>query len=111
MRLPFKEYHQLLPDNFQVAKSRLTHVFKRLKSNPRLLSQYQHVIEDQLSQGIIEEVVEPSRSIVGEVHYLPHHEVVRKDKETSKLRVVYYASLCAEKRLTIPYMVVRLRHH
>jgi len=28
----------------------------------------------------------------GEVHYLPHHAVIRQDKETTKLRVVYNAS-------------------
>lgn len=75
MGLLFKEDHQLLPDNFQVAKTRLTHVPKRLKSNPP-------VSKDQLSQGIIEEVVEPIKSIAGEVHYPPHHEVVTKDRET-----------------------------
>lgn len=72
MGLPFKEDNQLLPDNFpiQVAESR-----QRVKSNPALLSQYQHVIEDQQSQGIIEGVVEPTKGIAGEVHYLSHDEV------------------------------------
>ena len=26
---------------------------------------------------------------LGKVHYLPHHEVLRHDKDTTKLRVVY----------------------
>jgi len=37
---------------------------------------------------------------VGRVHYLPHHEVIRLDKETPKLRVVYNAS--ARKGRTMP---------
>ena len=28
----------------------------------------------------------------GKVHYLPHHAVIRRDKETTKLCVVYDAS-------------------
>ena len=39
------------------------------------------------------EPVENQSSVeIPEVHYLPHHAVVRKDKATTKLRVVYNAS-------------------
>lgn len=34
---------------------------------------------------------------VGKAHYLPHHVVIRVDKETSKLRVVYDASARAKR--------------
>lgn len=27
--------------------------------------------------------------ILGKVHYIPHHEVIRVDKDTTKLRIVY----------------------
>ena len=40
----------------------------------------------------MEEVSEPESGEVGRVHYLPHHAVIRRDKETTKLRIVYDAS-------------------
>ena len=38
------------------------------------------------------EAVDESEPATGKVHYLPHHGVVRTDKMTTKLRVVYDAS-------------------
>ena len=40
----------------------------------------------------MEEVDQPRYNDVGQVHYLPHHAVVRRDKETTKVRIVYDAS-------------------
>jgi hypothetical protein len=63
-------------------------ILTRLKHNPDLLTQYDAVIEDQISQGIVEVVDLPS-SYRDQLHYLPHHRVVRQDKSTSKLRIVH----------------------
>ena len=41
--------------------------------------------------GIVEEVP-AAEDVIGEVHYLPHHPVIRHDKQTTKVRVVYDAS-------------------
>ena len=38
-------------------------------------------------------MVPNSEISLGKVHYLPHHAVIRRHKETTKLRVVYDASL------------------
>lgn len=91
--LPLKENHELLPDNFQVSKSRLNSLLRRLKSKPEMLEHYNEVIQDQLDKNIIEVVDEEQPAPeVGKVHYLPHHEVVRLDKSTTKVRVVFDAS-------------------
>ena len=57
-----------------------------------MLQDYNNVIKDQLKKGIVEIVDDPDSGEVGKMHYLPHHAVVRKDKQTSKLRIVYDAS-------------------
>ena len=90
--LPWKENHPSLPDNFELCRGRLFSLLKRLKQNPQLLAEYDAVIKDQLNRGIIEVVTDPSSTGSDRVHYLPHHGVVRRDKATSKLRIVYDAS-------------------
>ena len=61
---------------------------------PELIEEYNQIIEDQMRQGIVEKVpaeedkVKESKSM----HYLPHHAVIRRDRETTKLRVVYDGS-------------------
>lgn len=90
--LPWKDNHPPLPDNFELCYKRLTGLLRRLKQNPPLLAKYNAVIKDQLDRGIVEMVADPPSSECERVHYLPHHPVVRQDKTTSKLRIVYDAS-------------------
>ena len=54
-----------------------------------LLAEYDHIIQDQLNNGIIEEV-KPSleKNKTTKVHYLSHHAVVREDAFTTTVRVV-----------------------
>ena len=92
MSLPWKENAPPLPDNFELCRRRLDSLLRRLKQNPPLLAEYDSVIRDQLSRGIIEVVNNTSLDGHERIHYLPHHGVVRQDKTTSKLRIVYDAS-------------------
>ena len=53
------------------------------------------IINSQRSQGIVEEIDLQEEPTHGLTHYLPHHAVVRRDKSTTKVRVVYDASACS----------------
>ena len=91
--LPWRTSQKKLPSNFTLAKKRLEGLLNRLRHNPDVRREYHAVIQDQLRQGIIEEVNEdPQTNTDAKVHYLPHHAVIRKDKQTTKLRIVYDAS-------------------
>ena len=89
--LPWREYHDPLPTNYQLCENRLHGLLRRLKQDPAILEEYSGTIQDQLQNGIIE-LVPPCETAPRAVHYLPHHAVVRRDKATTKVRVVYDAS-------------------
>jgi len=44
-----------------------------------------------MQQQEIIEKVQPGQT-AGRMHYPPHHVIIRKDKQTTKLRIVYDAS-------------------
>ena len=81
-----------LPDNYDLCRKRLARLLQKLNQDPKFLHEYDTVIRDQLHRGIVEVVPESAEPVDGRVHYLPHHAVVRTDKQTTKLRVVYDAS-------------------
>ena len=56
VKLPWKDQHPLLYDNFILAKKRLDSLPKRLKQSSALLKQYAHITNEQLKNIIVEEV-------------------------------------------------------
>ena len=89
--LPWRETCIALPDNYNLSMRRLNNLFKRLKRTPDLLKRYDAVIKEQVESGIVVPV-DNSESCGNHIHYIPHHSVLRQDKATTKLRVVYDAS-------------------
>ena len=74
-----------LPNHYQQCLNCLTLLRKRLLKNPEILNEYNSVIQDQLSKGIIERV--PMQDQDSTVHYVPHHPVIRKERSTTKVRI------------------------
>jgi hypothetical protein len=94
--LPWKVEHPPLASNYLNSVSRLKLLQKRLIKEPDILKEYDQVIISQVSKGIVEVV--PELEVAGDnVHYLPHQAVVRRNVQTTKVRVVYDASSKAGK--------------
>ena len=93
--LPWREFHQPLPDNYNLSLRRLKGLLQRLRRDPKILQEYCTIIQDQLDRDIIE-MVESHDKHPSRIHYLPHHAVVRQEKETTKVRIVYDASARAQ---------------
>ena len=94
VELPWKENRPVISSDYDLCVDRLKSLQRRLLKDPELIQEYHRIIEDQISQGIVEKVpAEQSEVNEGEtVHYLPHHGVIRRDRETTKLRIVYDGS-------------------
>ena len=63
---------------------------ERLSKAPQLLNEYSKVFDKYLNLGIIEKV--KNEGIVDEVVYLLHKEVIKEDRLTTKLRIVFDAN-------------------
>nr|XP_047142821.1 uncharacterized protein LOC124817075 [Hydra vulgaris] len=89
--VPWKQERKQIPDNYEKSKLRLLSTYNRLKKNLNLLQQYNEIIRQQEHEGIIERIPD-FPPLVGQVHYLPHHAVIKEEKSTTKLRIVFDAS-------------------
>ena len=90
VHLFWKDSHPLLPDNYELCRRQLNGLLRKLNQNHEQLHQYNVVIRDQLCQGMVEVVANPAIELQGRLS--PHRAVVRHNKQTMKLRVVYDAS-------------------
>ena len=94
-KLPFKPDHDCLPDNYKICEIRLN----RLESDKNLLCDYDAIFKEYEMNKIIERVSDNEiAKESGKTHYLAYRPVVRKDKETTKIRAAFDAS-CPNNRL------------
>ena len=90
--LPWKGNHPPLLNNEAGSLKRLNALTKRLETQPEMLERYDSVIQDQLAQGIVERVESKAKE---REFYIPHKPVIRETAESTKLRIVYDASVRA----------------
>ncbi|CAC5396420.1 unnamed protein product [Mytilus coruscus] len=89
VRWPWKEENYELPVNREFVMGRLRSCFARMRNKPELMTQYNLVIQDQFTKGMIELVDE--KRVDGKKHFIPHHAVITPQKSTTKLKIVYVA--------------------
>ena len=92
--LPWKKDRVALKDNYRQAESRLYNLEKKLLQEPMKATSYREAINKYVENGVAEEVPcdEVTPTDGRPVFYLPHHAVIREDKQTTKTRVVFDAS-------------------
>lgn len=77
--------------NYGLCVKRLNQLKSRLLKEPSLMTEYDTIFKTQFGKGIIERV--PSSELDSkQCHFLSHHCVIREDKDTTKLRIVFDGS-------------------
>ncbi|XP_045540617.1 uncharacterized protein LOC106708519 [Papilio machaon] len=118
VRLPFKSDNPSCKSSGSrdIALKRFLMLEKRLTRNPELKAQYSEVINEYLQLYHMEKVPEECKNDSFAV-YLPHHAVVRNDKTTTKVRVVFDASCAGSNGISLnndlmvgPSLQPELRH-
>lgn len=90
VRLPFNDENPVVENSLRIAERRFLALEKRLQ-NTNLKQKYQEVINEYVQLSHMELV--PTKEIDNpNAIYLPHHAVVREDKQTTKVRAVFDAS-------------------
>ncbi|GBM08426.1 hypothetical protein AVEN_240591-1, partial [Araneus ventricosus] len=100
-KLLWKDNHEGLNDNYEIARRRLFNLNKRFKRDDNFYSRYKEIINTQLKDNIIEEINCELDNDVSKGYFMPHHGVVKDLKETTKLRICYSASSKANNELSL----------
>ncbi|GBM03663.1 hypothetical protein AVEN_134897-1 [Araneus ventricosus] len=78
-----------LDSNYEVAKKRFNSLCNKLNKNPEISDQYKQIVKDQLESNIVGKCVNED---IKSGYYMPHRAVIRDDKITSQVRIVYDCS-------------------
>ncbi|GFR03292.1 DUF1758 domain-containing protein [Trichonephila clavata] len=90
--LPWKPgMREVLQNNKTVARKRFEGLVRRFKCDHEFFCEYKDVIDNYVREGIVERTSCDSLSD-SQGFYLPHHAVIRSDKTTSRLRIVFDGS-------------------
>ena len=90
--LPKREDACLAGDNFQNAPNRFRSLEKRFQRQPDFEKVYSAALGEKISSGVIEKVSSDDAGPVGMTYFMPHSAVIREDKVTTKVRIVFDAS-------------------
>ncbi|XP_064471859.1 uncharacterized protein LOC135386067 [Ornithodoros turicata] len=96
VRLPWKATKTPLDTNFEVAKTRLKRLVRRLSENEELLHKYDKAIRSYIQDGHAEQVPMKSAECPAmtseRIYYMPHREVIKEQSSSTKIRIVFDAS-------------------
>ncbi|XP_048004299.1 uncharacterized protein LOC125240447 [Leguminivora glycinivorella] len=116
VKLPFRDEPTCKGNSREIAVKRLHTLERKFSRDPTFKARYSEVIREYEQLGHMVPVTESDRK-TKEGIYLPHHAVIREDKVTTKVRVVFDASCkyddgisLNDRLMTGPTLQSELRH-
>uniref|UniRef100_A0A7I4Z2V6 Protein polybromo-1 n=1 Tax=Haemonchus contortus TaxID=6289 RepID=A0A7I4Z2V6_HAECO len=76
VRLPWKDAHMLLLDNYSTAIRCLENIWCSMQKDQNLLQRYDAVFQEQILLNILEDVPKSKPPPERRIHYLPHQAVM-----------------------------------
>ncbi|GBN56676.1 hypothetical protein AVEN_110042-1 [Araneus ventricosus] len=99
-KLLWKDDQSQLNNNYEIAKKRLFNLNDKFKRDKNLYLNYKEIIQQQLKDGIVEYAnCEPNNTCPG--YFMPHHAVIREQKETTKVRICFDASSKSKSQVSL----------
>ncbi|XKL65471.1 hypothetical protein PGB90_008891 [Kerria lacca] len=98
VRLPFKLPKEGLGHSKIQAKKRFYHLERKFTKNENFRRRYVEGMRDYIIQGHIKEVVENPNELS---YYIPHHAVFKETSTSTKLRIVFDASMKTSSGLSL----------
>ena len=90
---PWKRDPKFLPDNRSLALKRLEGTERRLKSNPDQAKAYDEQMTEMVEMNFCRKLSENEvKNYKGPVPYIPHHAVIRPEKKSTPVRIVFNSS-------------------
>ncbi|GBL82662.1 hypothetical protein AVEN_176042-1 [Araneus ventricosus] len=90
-KLLWKDDQSQLNNNYEIAEKRLFNLNDKFKRDKNLYLNYKEIMQQQLNDGIAEYAnCEPHNMCPG--YFMPHHAVIREQKETTNPRICFDAS-------------------
>ena len=90
---PWKKDASLLPNNYEQVLKKLESTERRLLKNPKHAESYDMQIKEMETMGFARKLTqEELESYNGPVHYISHHAVVRPEKKSTPVRIVFNSS-------------------
>ncbi|GBN16662.1 hypothetical protein AVEN_96831-1, partial [Araneus ventricosus] len=99
-KLLWKNNHEGLNDNYEIARRRLFNLNKRFKWDENFYLKYKDINSSQL-EDIMLEINCESKNDISKGYFMPHRGVVKELKETTKLRICYDASSKANNEMSL----------